>query len=66
MQEEKVEGLEWKTYINPEFKFTINYPFSDEILGIWISGNDTFEIVHSKVGFTLAILPNNDTNDLNP
>jgi len=63
---------EWKTYINPEYNFTIQYPYSGEgnfasnDHGITILGNITNDILDSSIPLIILITSKNDTEDIKP
>jgi hypothetical protein len=63
---------EWKTYINPEYKFMMGYPYSGKgnfasnDHGITILGNTTNDILDSSTPLLILITPKNDTEDIKP
>ena len=58
---------EWKTYVNPEYKFTMQYPYSGE--GKFLSNDHgimittTNDMLDSDTPFLMFITPKNGTGD---
>ena len=64
---------EWKTYINPESNFSMNYPYSGEgkfassYHGITILDNGSLDILDSDTPFIMFITPKNGSEqDIKP
>ncbi len=62
---------EWKTYINPEYKFTMQYPYSGDGKfasrdhRITILDNTSVDILDSSIPLLISITPKNGTEDIN-
>lgn len=63
---------EWKTYINPEYKFTMQYPYSGDGKfasrdhGITILDSTSLDILDASTPLLISITPKNGTEDIKP
>ncbi|KAA2279385.1 hypothetical protein [Candidatus Nitrosocosmicus sp. SS] len=63
------QSEEWKTYINPEYKFSIDYPHMEtNVANILIIGDKPkiSNNLESEIDFSLLISQKNDSNDIKP
>ncbi|KAA2279383.1 hypothetical protein [Candidatus Nitrosocosmicus sp. SS] len=58
------QSEEWKTYINPEYKFTIEYPFKTDSLSGYINYNKSSDMLDSDITFGLYIYPSYGVKDI--
>ncbi|VFJ15188.1 hypothetical protein [Candidatus Nitrosocosmicus franklandus] len=60
---------EWKTYISPEHKFTLDYPYQKSGDITFIGGiSPSSDVLNTTIGngFTLEIKPDNGLSDIKP
>lgn len=58
------QEIDWKTYLNPEYKFTIEYPANEFGNGVESLGTDNvtnFDLTGDDVSIYLSIIPLNST-----